>query len=180
MKGKWMIQRVAIGFAAVFALFAVNGHAAPAVSPDQQVAERVASAVRRYPYYGVFDWVTGNVNDGVVTLQGSIHFPGNKDDYSKIVAKVPGVTRVVNNLNVLPNSPFDDQLRIAAARAIYRDPSFLNLAIQPNPPVHIIVQNGKIDLEGMVTNKMERQLAEVDVRLRTMAFAVVNHLGTES
>jgi hyperosmotically inducible protein len=180
MKGKWIIQRIAVGITFVFALHAVSAQASPAVSPDQQVAERVASAIRKYPYYTVFDWVTGNVKDGVVTLEGSVHFPGNKDDYSRIAAKVPGVARVVNDLNVLPNSPFDDQLRIAAARAIYRDPSFLNLAIQPNPPVHIVVKNSKIDLEGMVTNKMERQMAETEVRSRTMAFAVVNNLSTES
>ena len=78
----------------------------------------------------------------------------------------------------MPNSPFDDQIRLAAARAIYRDSSLLDLQIQPNAPVHIIVDHGKIALEGVVTNAMERQLAETDVRTHTMSFEVVNHLAT--
>jgi hyperosmotically inducible protein len=151
-----------------------------AVSSDQQLANKVAGAIRGYPYFSIFDWVTGTVKDGVVTLNGSVHVPGRQEEFARIAAKVPGVTKVINDLKVLPNSPFDDQLRMAAARAIYRDSNFLDLANQPNPPVHIIVEHGQVRLEGMVTNKMQRQLAEMDVRSRTMAFDVVNDLAVES
>jgi hyperosmotically inducible protein len=147
---------------------------------NQHLADKVASEIRKYPYYGIFDWVTGYTRDGVVTLEGAIYQPGRKDDYMRLAAKVAGVKSVVNNIHMLPNSPFDDSLRLSAARAIYRNPDFLQIAIQPNPPVHIVVSNGTIHLEGIVRNNMERQLAETAVRSRTLAFEVVNDLKTES
>jgi len=65
---------------------------------------------------------------------------------------------------VLPLSTFDDHIRWAAASTIYRDPMFTAYAIQANPPIHIIVENGKVTLKGVVATPMEKQIAETKVR----------------
>src|SRR5438067_1774875 len=88
---------------------------------DSRLAEDVAHAIRMYPWYDVFDWVEGTVHNGVVTLTGEVREPFHKDDYGKMIARIPGVQRVDNELRVLPLSTFDDQIRWAAASTIYRD-----------------------------------------------------------
>ena len=96
-----------------------------------------------------------------------------------MVARIPGVKRINNELRVLPLSRFDDQIRWAAANTIYRDPMFTAYAIQANPPIHIIVENGKVTLTGVVRNPMEKQIAETKVRTSVMAFDVTNDLKVE-
>src|SRR5204863_6525098 len=96
-----------------------------------------------------------------------------------IVAGVPGVKQVNDKVRVLPLSTFDDQIRWAASRAIYRDPMFTAYAIQANPPIHIIVENGKVTLKGVVANPMDKQIAETKVRTNVMAFDVTNDLQVE-
>jgi hyperosmotically inducible protein len=150
-----------------------------AYGTDDQLAERVAHAIRMYPRPEVFDWVEGTVHDGVVTLTGAVREPFHKDDYGKIVAGIPGVKQVRNELRVLPLSTFDDQIRLAAASTIYRDPMFTVYAIQANPPIHIIVENGKVTLKGVVATPMEKQIAETKVRTNVMAFDVTNDLQVE-
>ena len=146
---------------------------------DNQLAEEVAHAIRMYPRYDIFDWVEGTVQNGVVTLTGAVREPFRKGDYEKVVAEIPGVKRVDNELRVLPLSTFDDQIRWAASRAIYRDPMFTAYAIQANPPIHIIVENGKVTLKGVVANPMDKQVAEAKVRTNVMAFDVTNDLQVE-
>lgn len=146
---------------------------------DDQVAEEVARAVRRYSRYDIFDWVDGKVEGGVVTLTGAVRQPWRKADYEKLVEEVAGVKQVRNELRVLPLSTFDDQIRLAASRAIYRDPLFTTYAIQPLPPIHIVVENGKVMLKGVVATPMEKQVAETKIRSNVMAFEVINDLQVE-
>ena len=146
---------------------------------DTQLAEQVAHAIRMYPRSVIFDWVDGTVHNGIVTLTGAVREPYRKDDYGKLVARIAGVTRVDNELRVLPLSTFDDQVRRAAANAIYRDPMFTAYAIQANPPIHIIVENGRVTLKGVVATPMEKQIAETKVRTNVMAFDVTNDLNVE-
>ena len=156
-----------------------SDHVSKAPKTDNQLAEEVAHAIRMYPRYDIFDWVEGTVHNGVVTLTGAVREPFRKDDYEKVVAEIPGVKRVDNELRVLPLSTFDDQIRWAASRAIYRDPMFAAYAIQANPPIHIIVENGKVTLKGVVANPMDKQVAEARVRTNVMAFDVTNDLQVE-
>src|SRR3989441_13197735 len=146
---------------------------------DDQLAQEVSHAIRMYPRYDIFDWVEGTVQNGVVTLTGAVREPFRKDDYEKVVAEIPGVKQVDNELRVLRLSTFDDQIRWAASRAIYRDPMFTAYAIQANPPIHIIVENGKVTLKGVVANPMDKQVAEAKVRTNVMAFDVTNDLQVE-
>src|SRR6266704_2794840 len=156
-----------------------NLSVADAGKSDDQLAQAVSHALRMYPRYDIFDWVEGTVQNGVVTLTGAVREPFRKDDYEKVVAEIPGVKRVDNELRVLPLSTFDDQARWAASRAIYRDPMFTAYAIQANPPIHIIVENGKVTLKGVVANPMDKQVAEAKVRTNVMAFDVINDLQVE-
>jgi len=146
---------------------------------DARLAEDVAHGIRMYSHYDIFDWVQGKVVNGVVTLEGSVREPFHKSDYGKIVARIDGVKNVDNQLRVLPLSNFDDQIRRAASRAIYGDPKFTGYALQANPPIHIIVDNGKVTLRGVVANSMDKQVAETRVRTNVMAFDVINDLQVE-
>ncbi len=143
---------------------------------DQQIADDVARAMRNYVFFDIFDWVDGEVKEGIVTLRGWVHQPWHKSEYESRAESVVGVKQVKNEIQVLPSSIYDDQLRIAAARLIYSHPGFERYAIQPYPPIHIIVENGKVVLKGVISSQVDRQLAEEIVRSRVLAFDVINDL----
>ncbi len=147
---------------------------------DQALAEAVASAVRQYAFYDAFGWFTATAENGVVTLDGVVREPFQKGGYQASVARVSGVESVVNNLEVLPLSAFDDQIRQAAIRAIYREGTLRALMRQPRPAIHVVVTNGTVRLEGVVRNELDRVLAETGVRKGTMAFKIINNLQVES
>jgi hyperosmotically inducible protein len=177
------LKEAQIMFTRLTKLVFVMALAIPAMANEQntdnQLAEQVAHGVRMYSHYDVFDWVEGCVHDGVVTLTGAVRDPFHKDDYARIVQAIPGVKSLDNQLHVLPVSMFDDQIRRAASRAIFRDPMFTGYAIQANPPIHIVVENGKVTLKGVVANPMDRQIAETRVRTNVLAFDVTNDLKIE-
>src|SRR5437763_152582 len=104
---------------------------------DERIAHDVTHAVRMYSGYEIFDWVEGNVQNGVVTLTGAVRVPQSKTDYTTLAQRIPGVTGVRNEIRVLPLSTYDDRIRRAAARSIYRDPLFAQYAVQANPAIHI-------------------------------------------
>ena len=143
---------------------------------DQEIANDVAKSIRRYVFYDVFDWVQGTVKNGVVTLDGWARVPWHKVDYGRRAAAVTGVREVINNIKVLPVSTFDDQIRIAAARIIYNNPDFLQYANRVDPPIHIIVDNGRIILKGEVESKVDKVLAANLLRTSLMTFGVTNDL----
>jgi len=147
---------------------------------DQAIAEEVSSDIRGHVWFDVFDWVEGTVNNGVVTLTGSVREPWRKDEYGEIAEDVLGVKEVRNQIKVLSNSIYDDQLRVQTARLIYRDPRFVRYANRSNPPIHIIVDNGKITLEGAVNNQLEKQLIGSRVRSNTLSFEVQTHLKVDA
>ena len=147
---------------------------------DQQIGDGIAKQIRSYAFYDVFDWIEGDVQNGAVTLKGWVREPWRKNDYQNLAEAVSGVQSVTNEIQVLPLSNFDDQLRVAAARSIYGDTLFVRYASRSLPPIHIIVKNGKVILEGAVANPLERQLAESIVRTRVLTFDVMNNLIVDS
>lgn len=146
---------------------------------DFQVFQDVAQQVNRYVNFTVFDTVNAAIDNGVVTLTGKVTMPYKVDDLTRRVSRVSGVSRVVNQIEVLPVSRFDDELRLRIARAIYGNPSFWHYASMVNPPIHIVVERGRVVLEGVVNSNVERMLARslaigfgefsVDSRLKTDA-----------
>jgi hyperosmotically inducible protein len=146
---------------------------------DAQVGEAVANRVRRYVLYSVFDDVNLAVQEGVVTLTGRVTQGFKVRDIEDVVSRVLGVQEVRNELQVLPTSIVDDQLRNAVASQIYGDPLFESYAFQVNPPIHIIVENGRVTLTGAVASQVERTKAEMIARSVFGVMAVENKLQTE-
>ncbi len=146
---------------------------------DAQVGNTVANRIRRYVLYSVFDDVNLTVQEGVVTLTGRVTQGFKVKDIEDVVSRVMGVQEVRNELQVLPNSMVDDQLRNSVASQIYGDPLFESYAFQVNPPIHIIVENGRVTLTGVVTSQVERTKAEMIARLAFGVMAVENKLQLE-
>jgi len=147
---------------------------------QQDIANDVIRSIHSHAFFDVFDWVEGDVKQGVVTLRGAVREPWRKKEYERLAEAAPGVVEVKNDIQVLPTSSFDDQIRVAAARAIYGDPRFVRYANRSLPPIHIIVNNGKVFLKGAVANQIDKQLAESLVRTEVLSFDVVNELKVDS
>jgi hyperosmotically inducible protein len=129
----------------------------------------------------MWDNVNIRVNEGSVELSGQVSQPYKKDDLGRLAQRVPGVTSVTNDLQVLPLSSFDNQLRVQVARAIYRDPVLSRYAIQAVPPIHIIVANGHVTLEGVVNSEMEKNVAGLRANGAGLSFGqVTNNLRVEN
>lgn len=146
---------------------------------DFQVFQGVARQVQQYVNFTVFDSVDASVQDGVVTLTGKVTMPFKVQDLTRRVSRVEGVRKVDNQIQVLPASRFDDELRLRIARAIYGNPSFWHYASMANPPIHIVVEQGRVKLEGTVNSNVERMLAQ-SLSIGFGEFSVENRLKTDA
>jgi len=152
-----------------------------------RVGDRATSRLERevrhelvmLPYYNVFDNLAFRVEGSTVTLLGQVTRPTLKSDAEHVVKDIEGVERVNNQIEVLPLSPSDDQIRMAAYRSIYGSPALNRYAHQAVPSIHIIVKNGNITLEGMVANEGDKNIAGVQANSVPGAFAVKNNLQLE-
>lgn len=126
---------------------------------DARLAGDVGRAIGTHTQLTIFDFVGGRVDSGVVTLTGKVTAEYKKTEIGRLVARLEGVRDVRNQVAVLPASPFDDELRYRAARAIYSNPAFWSYASMPKPPIHIIVEHGRVTLRGVVASDVERALA---------------------
>jgi len=135
------------------------------------------------PFYGVFDNLAYKVDpDGTVTLLGQVapvRGPSTKSGAEDAVKRIEGVTKVVNNIEVLPLSQNDDRIRRDAYRAIYGNEVLSEYQLRAVPPIHIIVKNGHITLEGVVARQMDKQIAGMQANSVPGAFSVTNNLGVE-
>jgi len=131
------------------------------------------------PYYGVFDNLAYKVDGYKVTLMGQVTRPTLKTDAERVVKDIEGVEQVTNNIEVLPLSPNDDRIRMAAYRAIYGHPALNRYALNAVPPIHIIVKNGNITLEGVVANEGDKNIAGIQANSVQGAFSVKNNLRVE-
>ena len=147
-----------------------------ALASDRLLAERVGDQVRSYVYYSIFDDVQGRVENGLVRLTGKVTDPYKAKDIARLVTRVSGVREVDNKIEVLPVSMFDDDLRAQIAASIYRDPLFSSYTTQVNPPIHIVVDRGRVTLTGVVASELERRSAEMKARGAFGAFQVTNKL----
>ena len=150
----------------------------------QKSIDRIYREVRHelvmLPFYGVFDNLAYKVDpDGTVTLIGQVSRPTLKSDAENVVKRIEGVEKVVNNLEVLPTSPNDDRIRRAAYRAIYGNSVLSQYQMRAVPPIHIIVNGGKITLEGVVARQMDKQIAGMQANGVHGAFSVTNNLQVE-
>lgn len=147
--------------------------------PQDRLARQVRHELVMLPYYGVFDNLTFRVDGGAVTLMGQVTRPTLKSDAENVVKRIEGVERVANEIEVLPLSPNDDQIRLATYRAIYSFPSLNRYALQAVPPIHIIVANSRVTLEGVVANQGDKNAANVQANGVPGVLSVVNNLRVE-
>jgi hyperosmotically inducible protein len=169
-----------IGLVSVLLVWAVAASTAAGQDRhDTRIADEVGRQIRMYPQFTIFDDVKGMVEGGVVTLTGKVTMPYKRDDIGRKAASITGVREVVNKIDVLPASPYDDDLRLRIAKAIYGNSAFWQYAGRANPPIHIIVERGHVTLTGVVNSHVDRMLA------RSLAtgfgeLSVTNELRTDA
>jgi hyperosmotically inducible protein len=168
-------------FAAPIVIAAALPSAAPQDSKKQQgerqnLVKEVRHQLLLLPYYSVFDNLAYRVNGDTVTLQGQVVRPTLKSDAEAAVKSISGIGTVVNNIEVLPVSPMDDELRRAVYRVIYSDPSLSKYGYSAVAGIHIIVKNGNVTLEGVVDNDADKNLANIRANGVPNVFSVKNNL----
>ena len=164
-----------------------------------RMANEIQKEIRSLSDYGVFDDISFQINNFAVTLKGEASRPILKDSLSRVVAKVEGVEKVINQVEVLPLSPNDDRIRAWVYAAIYFHPTLsrynpgrgVPLVFSParramgitndppfgNHPIHIIVKNGNVKLRGVVDNELDRQVAGMQANSVNGVFSVDNELS---
>jgi hyperosmotically inducible protein len=150
--------------------------------PDEnRIAKEVRHELVMLPYYGIFDDLAFRVDDGTVTLLGSVVRPTLKSSAENVTKKVEGVEKVINQIKVLPLSPMDDRVRMAEYRAIYGDPALsTRYGYRALPSIHIIVENGHVTLTGVVANEMDKNIVNARANGVSGVFSVKNNLIVES
>jgi len=147
---------------------------------DAELRETLANKLRydRVGYGIVFNSLTVAVDGGTVIVEGKVRDYPDRDSAIAIVQTTPGVRDVVDEIDVAPVSNFDDDLRLRLARAIYGHPSMQKYVIDPQAPIRIVVENGNVELFGVVLNEADRQIAYLQARSVPGAFSVKNNLMT--
>jgi len=150
--------------------------------PDQQLQAQLNKklAYQRIGYPdNAFNYFTLGVKDGVVTVGGSAYNPVARDMALSTVQRTAGVKDVVDTVKIARTSIFDDDLRVRAARVIYRDPVLNKYAADPARPIRIVVDGGNISLYGVVDSPMDKQVAGIRIGAVPGAFSVQNNLTVE-
>jgi hyperosmotically inducible protein len=143
---------------------------------EARIVREVRHELVMLPYYSVFDNLAYKVNGYTVTLEGQVTRPTLKSDAENAVKKIEGVERVVNNIEVLPLSPNDDQIRRAVYRAIYSQPGLDLYSLRAVPTIHIIVKNGNVTLAGAVANQGDKDRAGIAAKGVPGVFSVTNNI----
>jgi len=154
------------------------GAGSAAGAQDAQVAGRVRDAIASYVHFTIFDDVAVIVETGVVRLDGRVTMPFKRDAIEKRVRAVEGVREIANGIEVLPLLGTDIELRRSIASAIYGHPAFWPYASMARPPIHIVVERGHVRLTGVVSSRVERQLAFALAQVPG-AFGVKNEITVE-
>jgi len=150
-----------------------------ATTPDTtQINAKLQRNLDTLPWYGIFDNLEYQINGSQVILSGQVtsEHAITKQDAENAARRVPGVTSVVNHIEVLPVSPFDRQIRRAEYRTIFSQSDLGRYTMGAIPPVHIIVKNGHVVLEGVVMNQMDKNIAGLAAKSVPNVFSVTNNL----
>ena len=131
--------------------------------PDDKINEQIDLQLFRYVFYTIFDIVYAVSSNGVVAIEGAVTEPFKAAEIETFVARVPGVFSVTNSIRTIAASPQDDQLRVAIATRLYRLPRFWGYSVLVAPPIHIVVERGRVTLFGTVDNARDRDLASAVV-----------------
>lgn len=141
------------------------------------IVREVRHELAMLPYYSLFDWMEFKVEDGTVILGGQVTRPTLSSDAERVVARIKGVDKVVNQIEVLPLSPMDDRIRLAVARAIYNfNGPLYRYGMMVVPQIHIIVKHGNVTLKGVVNSQTDSNYANVKANGVANVFSVKNEL----
>jgi hyperosmotically inducible protein len=149
---------------------------ADGVQHQAWLTEQVRHKLAMIPWYSVFDNLEYRVDGDTVTLMGQVTRPVIKNEAESSVKKIEGVKAVDNQIEVLPPSPFDDQVRGEEYRSIYSFGPLQPYALGVNPGIHIIVKGGNVTLEGVVRTEADKDAANIRARSVPGIFAVKNNL----
>jgi len=170
----------AIASVGTFAAGRAGQGAAPPVrgsqNYEQWLTREVGHQLVQVPWLSVFDNLQYSVTGSEVTLSGQVWQPVTKDDAQTAVKGIEGVTKVNNNIEVLPLSPFDDEIRRAEYRAVYGAPELQRYAMGVLPLIHIIVKGGHVTLVGTVDNEMDKNVALIRAKSVPNVFSVDDQL----
>src|SRR5215216_2302129 len=171
------MRTIKVKLMALVAAFAIAASAAIAAPAGQgsdglYLMNKVRKELVTLPYYGVFDNLAYKIDGSTVTLYGQVVRPSTRSSAEKRIKKIEGVERVVNRIEVLPLSTFDDSIRARAYRAVFRSGGLYRYAMGANPSIHIIVNRGHITLEGVVATEGDSRLAYIAARGVPGAFSV--------
>jgi hyperosmotically inducible protein len=179
IKSKLMLVVISLAAATSIAVAAPTTPSSR-VASDAQTENKVRKELVTLPYYGVFDNLAYQVDGNTVTLSGQVVRPVTRKDAERRVARIEGVDHVINNIEVLPPSGFDDSIRARTYRAVFRSGSLYRYAMGVNPSIHIVVKGGHVTLEGVVSSKMDSQLAYMAANGVPGVFSVTNNLRVAS
>ena len=161
----------------------VRNHIEVASSVHDEILRDQLSNRLRYDRIGygiVFNNLTVSVENGVATVGGKVRDYPDRDSAIAIVETTPGVKDVIDEIEVAPTSINDDRLRIALARSIYGNSALRKYAIDPQAPIRIVVENGNVELYGVVTNKLDKQVAYTQASSVPGVFSVKNNIMVAS
>lgn len=181
MKRMWnkIVAAVAVLVFVTSAAVAVPAQTVGQTFTTEQVLKKVRKELVTLPYYGVFDNLAYKVEGNTVTLYGQVVQPITRKEAEHRVERIRGVERVINNIEVLPLSPSDDEIRAQTYRAVFRTGNLYRYARGANPSLHIIVNRGHVTLEGVVANNADRNLAYIAASGVPGVFSVTNNLRSE-
>jgi hyperosmotically inducible periplasmic protein len=166
-------------------LFLPAMQGAISTTDDKKGLTKIENEVRHelvmLPWFSVFDNFEFEVTDSGrhVILSGQVTRPTLRSDAQRLVERIEGIERVTNNIEVLPLSPMDDRTRIAVARAIFGDSVLSRYSWGAVPPIHIIVKNGHVTLQGVVANETDKNIATIRANGVSGVFSVTNDLRVE-
>ncbi len=145
---------------------------------DEILRDQLSNKLRydRIGYGIVFNNLTLNVENGVATVAGKVRDYPDRDSAIAIVETTPGVKDVIDEIEVAPTSINDDRLRIALARSIYGNSALQKYALDPQAPIRIVVENGNVELHGVVTNQLDKQVAYTQASSVPGVFSVKNSI----
>ena len=142
---------------------------------DADISKGVQHEMLTYPYYSIFDDISYKVQNGKVSLYGEVTQPVKKSDIHNIIAKLPGVESVEDNIQVLPLSDNDNVLRRQIAASIYRFPTLSRYGAGTHPSIHIIVNNGHVTLTGVVDSEADKNVATIRASAAGLSFGPINN-----
>jgi BON domain len=148
----------------------------PPVNEEERIARRVRHALVMLPYYSIWDWLAFRVQGRSVELQGYAYSLGLKRDAVSAVKRIDGVQTVIDHIQQLPPSPTDDRIRRQVARAIFGWGNLSRYAAPPVPSIHIIVEGGRVWMEGVVDSQPDKDAAGLRANGVAGVFQVSNEL----